>query len=123
MPRELIDTSQDKRYVRRDRAGRFDEVDDVGRSLAGDVRRKAKTTVRSGEGDRGDRRAAAKTTRRKAAAGTARRGGGSVGAGKTKSVKRATQKGRAASRKTAARSKRRRARRIDVRVTSKARLA
>ena len=32
--RELIDTGADKRYVRRDEKGRFEESDDVGRSLA-----------------------------------------------------------------------------------------
>ena len=36
--RELIDTRTDKRYVRRDEQGRFRESDDVGRSLAQDVR-------------------------------------------------------------------------------------
>lgn len=56
MPRELIDTGTDKRYVRRDDKGRFKESDDVGKSLASDVRRKAKTTVKSGEGDKGDRK-------------------------------------------------------------------
>lgn len=54
--RELIDTGNDKRYVRRDENGRFDEVDDVGRSLAQDVRKHAKTTVHSGQGDRGDQK-------------------------------------------------------------------
>jgi hypothetical protein len=54
--RERIDTGRDKRFVRRDRKGRFQESDDVGRSLAGDRRRKAKTTVKSGQGDRGDQR-------------------------------------------------------------------
>ncbi|HEX8069367.1 MAG TPA: hypothetical protein VF546_05420 [Pyrinomonadaceae bacterium] len=54
--RELIDTGHDKRYVRRDEKGRFSEVDDVGRSLAQDVRKHAKTGVKSGQGDRGDRR-------------------------------------------------------------------
>ena len=34
--RELIDTGTDKRYVRRDKQGRFKESDDVGRSLAAD---------------------------------------------------------------------------------------
>ena len=53
--RELLDTGTDKRYVRRDRAGRFNESDDQGRSLAGDRRRKAKKKVRSGQGDKGDR--------------------------------------------------------------------
>ena len=53
--RKMIDTGSDKRYVRRGRAGRFKESDDVGRSLGADVRRKAKTKVKSGQGDRGDR--------------------------------------------------------------------
>ena len=54
--RELIDTGNDKRFVRRDEEGRFDEVDDVGRSLAQDVRKHAKTTVPSGQGDPGDQK-------------------------------------------------------------------
>ena len=54
--RELIDTGTDKRYVRRDEKGQFKESDDVGRSLAADVRRKAKTETRSGQGDKGDRK-------------------------------------------------------------------
>ncbi|HEV7373953.1 MAG TPA: hypothetical protein VGN95_04500 [Pyrinomonadaceae bacterium] len=54
--RELIDTGNDKRYVRRDEKGRFDEVDDVGRSLSQDVRKKAKTKVESGQGDKGDQK-------------------------------------------------------------------
>jgi hypothetical protein len=32
--RELIDTGNDKRYVRRDDKGRFDEVDNQSRSLS-----------------------------------------------------------------------------------------
>lgn len=55
MPRELIDTGTDKRFVRRDKQGRFKESDDVGRSLAADRRQKAGTRSRKGEGDRGDR--------------------------------------------------------------------
>jgi hypothetical protein len=54
--RELIAPKGDKRYVRRDKAGRFDEVDDVGKSLAQDVRRKAKAEAKAGQGDRGDRK-------------------------------------------------------------------
>ena len=46
--RELIDTGTDKRYVRRDKKGQFKESDDVTRSLAQDVRRKAKTVVKAG---------------------------------------------------------------------------
>jgi hypothetical protein len=53
--RELIDTGNDKRYVRRDDQGRFNEVDDMGRSLSQDRRRKAKTAAKPGQGDRGDR--------------------------------------------------------------------
>ncbi len=52
--RELIDTGTDKRYVRRDDKGQFKESDDVGKSLAADRRTKAKTVVKSGQGDRGD---------------------------------------------------------------------
>lgn len=54
--RELIDTGTDKRFVRRDEKGRFDEVADVGRSLAQDVRKHAKTVVPPGQGDRGDQK-------------------------------------------------------------------
>ncbi len=54
--RELIDTGTDKRYVRRDEKGRFEESDDQGRSLSKDVKREAKTKVKSGQGDRGDRK-------------------------------------------------------------------
>jgi hypothetical protein len=52
--RELIDTGRDKRYVRRDDKGRFDEVDEQSRSLSQDVRKHAKTVVKPGQGDRGD---------------------------------------------------------------------
>lgn len=54
--RELIDTGTDKRYVRRDEKGQFDEVVDVGRSLAQDRRQHAKTEVPAGQGDRGDQK-------------------------------------------------------------------
>jgi hypothetical protein len=54
--RELIDTGRDKRFVRRDEEGRFDEEADVGRSLAQDRRQHAKRTVPSGQGDRGDQK-------------------------------------------------------------------
>jgi hypothetical protein len=54
--RELIDTGTDKRYVRRNEKGQFTESDDVGRSLSQDVRKKAKTTVKSGQGDKGDQK-------------------------------------------------------------------
>jgi len=57
MPRELIEPHKgDKRYVRR-KKGRFTKSqDNVGRSLAADRRKKAKRTVKKGEGDRGDQK-------------------------------------------------------------------
>jgi hypothetical protein len=54
--RELINTGNDKRYVRRNEKGQFKESDDVGRSLSQDVRRKAKTVVKPGQGDEGDQK-------------------------------------------------------------------
>lgn len=54
--RELIDTGTDKRYVRRDEKGRFEDVVDVGKSLAADRRVKAKTVAKKGQGDRGDQK-------------------------------------------------------------------
>jgi hypothetical protein len=54
--RELIDTGTDKRYVRRNKKGQFKESDDVDRSLSQDVRRKARTVVKPGYGDRGDQK-------------------------------------------------------------------
>jgi hypothetical protein len=53
--RTLIDTGVDKRFVRRGAAGKFKESDDVGKSLTPDRRKKAKTKVKSGQGDKGDR--------------------------------------------------------------------
>ena len=55
MPRELIDTGTDKRFVRRDNSGRFKESTNVGRSLAQDQKRDARAKAKKGEGDRGDR--------------------------------------------------------------------
>ena len=55
--RELIEPHPgDKRFVRRDSKGQFNEVDDVGKSLARDIRQKAKTVSKPGQGDRGDRK-------------------------------------------------------------------
>ena len=54
--RELIDTGTDKRYVRREAKGRFDEVVDVGRSLAQDRRQHSEHVVPPGQGDRGDQK-------------------------------------------------------------------
>jgi hypothetical protein len=55
MPRELIDTGTDKRYVRRDNSGQFSESDDVGRASAQDQKRVSNIKPKRGEGDRGDR--------------------------------------------------------------------
>lgn len=53
--RELIDTGTNKLFVRRNARGTsFKEVEDSGRSLVADRRQKAKTTVKAGQGDRGD---------------------------------------------------------------------
>jgi hypothetical protein len=54
--RELIDTGTDKRFVRRDEKGQFDEVADVGRSLSRDRQQEAKKKVPPGQGDRGDQK-------------------------------------------------------------------
>jgi len=54
--RELIEPSKgDKRYVRRDSDGKFEEVVDVGKSAATDQRQHAQTKAKRGEGDKGDR--------------------------------------------------------------------
>lgn len=59
--RELIEPKAgDKRYVRRDKNGRFAESTDVGRSLGKDVKKKAKTTAKPGQGDKGDRKASSR---------------------------------------------------------------
>ena len=54
--RELIDTGTDKRFVRRNEKGQFDEVADVGRSLSQDRKQEARTKVPPGQGDRGDQK-------------------------------------------------------------------
>lgn len=62
--RELIAPRGDKRYIRRDEKGRIRESDDQGKSLSQDRRRKAKTAAKPGQGDRGDRKPAAKAGRK-----------------------------------------------------------
>jgi hypothetical protein len=52
--RTTISPRGDKRFVRRGKGGQFTESDDVGRSLSRDRGTRAKRTVRSGQGDRGD---------------------------------------------------------------------
>jgi hypothetical protein len=54
--RTTIKPKGDARYIRRDSKGRIKESDDVGRSLKKDREKKAKKTVRSGYGDRGDQK-------------------------------------------------------------------
>jgi hypothetical protein len=44
----------DRRYVRRNKTGQFKKEVSAGRSLAADRKRKAKTKVKKGQGDRGD---------------------------------------------------------------------
>jgi hypothetical protein len=44
----------DRRYVRRNKEGEFKKEVKVGRSLAADRKRTAKTKVKKGQGDRGD---------------------------------------------------------------------
>ena len=53
--RERLDTPTSSHFAKRDAKGRFKEMDNVGRSLAADRRTKAKTPVKSGHGDQGDR--------------------------------------------------------------------
>jgi hypothetical protein len=52
--RELIDTGTDKRYVRRDKQGGSKRAMTWGALLL-PIGKKAKTEVKSGQGDRGDR--------------------------------------------------------------------
>lgn len=54
--RTLIAPNGDKRFIRRDEKGRIKESDDVGKSLAADVRKPAKTVVKPGQGDKGDQK-------------------------------------------------------------------
>ena len=53
--RETLKTKSATFYAKRTTAGRFKELDEKGRSLTADRRTKAKTTVKAGYGDRGDR--------------------------------------------------------------------
>jgi hypothetical protein len=55
--RERLDRPHDKEYIRRDDQGHFtDDQVDVGTSLQRDREQSAKTTVKKGQGDRGDQR-------------------------------------------------------------------
>ena len=56
-PRERIDRGTNDTFIRRDAKGRFTSSQvGVGKSLAADRRQQAKTTVKKGQGDRGDQR-------------------------------------------------------------------
>jgi hypothetical protein len=54
----------DKRFIRRDPAGRIKESDDVSRSLSQDRHRNAKKAAKPGQGDRDDRKAPARKASR-----------------------------------------------------------
>ena len=54
--REMVDTGNDKRFVRRNEKGQFDEAVDVGKSLTQDRKQRAKHEVPPGQGDRGDQK-------------------------------------------------------------------
>ena len=60
--RDLVRRPKASAYAKRTARGRFNDMDDVGRSQKADKARKAKKTVRSGYGDQGDQRP--KTARR-----------------------------------------------------------
>ena len=55
--RELLKGRRATFFGRRTAAGRFKEMDERGRSLAADRRRKAKRMAKPGYGDKGDRAA------------------------------------------------------------------
>ena len=54
--RDTVRTKRATLYAKRTARGRFKEMDEKGRSLSADRRRRAKKTVQSGYGDQGDRR-------------------------------------------------------------------
>lgn len=58
--RERLTTPSSTQYAKRTAKGRFSDMDEVGRSQAADSRKKAKTAVKAGYGDQGDRRASRK---------------------------------------------------------------
>ena len=63
--RELIEPREgDKRFVRRDAQGQFNESVDVGRSLSQDRKRSAKKAAKSGQGDKGDRNSGSRGRRK-----------------------------------------------------------
>jgi hypothetical protein len=63
--RELINTGDDTRYVKRTSRGRFKDSDDVARSQRTDKATKAKKVVKSGFGDQGDRRSTKRVAKKR----------------------------------------------------------
>jgi hypothetical protein len=55
--RQLLKARNATFFGKRTSSGRFKEMDEQGRSLSADRRRKAKTRAKRGYGDRGDRAA------------------------------------------------------------------
>ena len=53
-PRDMVVTSRNKAYARRDARGRFTEMTDQGRSLSRDRRQHASHQKPPRQGDRGD---------------------------------------------------------------------
>jgi hypothetical protein len=54
--RELVKNQAGDFFARRTASGQFKELDERGRSLTQDRKRRAKTTAKRGQGDRGDRK-------------------------------------------------------------------
>lgn len=85
------------RFVRRDSQGKFKEVDAVGPSLKQDRTKKATNSVKSGQGDRGDRKAGRGSSRtsaatRKRSAPQKRGGGRKSGGGRTGTARHAARR-------------------------------
>ena len=100
--RELIEpTPGDKRYVRRDKEGKFKDVVDVGRSLAADRRSKSKTVVAPGQGDRGDVKRPTKSTSKKSASTKSASSKGSSKKSTSKSSAKTSASKKSASKKSA----------------------
>jgi hypothetical protein len=53
--RDLVKAKRATMFAKRSPKGRFAEIDEMGKSLKADRRRKAKRKAKSGFGDRGDR--------------------------------------------------------------------
>lgn len=108
--RELIEpTKGDKRYVRRSAGGQFKEVDDVSRSLSADARRKAKTVVKKGQGDKGDARpSASKSGAKKSTAkkSSAKKSSPKKSSAKTSTAKKSSARKSSGSKRASSKSKR-----------------